>query len=73
MGDHVFICYARQDEDFVLTLAGNLRQRGVPVWLDQWDIRPSADWDLAIDDALYDLPGLLRHAGGGILTLEEEN
>ncbi len=54
MGDHVFLCYARQDEDFVLKLAANLKQRGAPIWLDQWDIPPSADWDLTIDDALYD-------------------
>lgn len=46
MGDHVFLCYARKDEDFVLKLATNLKGRGVPVWLDQWDIPPSADWDL---------------------------
>jgi formylglycine-generating enzyme required for sulfatase activity len=54
MGDHVFLCYARKDENFVLRLAANLKQRGVPVWLDQWDIPLSADWDLTIDDALYD-------------------
>jgi formylglycine-generating enzyme required for sulfatase activity len=54
MGDHVFICYARQDQDFVLKLAANLKERGARVWLDQWDISPSADWDLAIDNALYD-------------------
>jgi len=54
MGDHVFICYARQDQEFVLKLAANLKERGVPVWLDQWDIPASADWDLTIDDALYD-------------------
>jgi formylglycine-generating enzyme required for sulfatase activity len=54
MGDHVFICYARQDQDFVLKLAANLKERGARVWLDQWDISPSADWDLTIDNALYD-------------------
>ena len=53
MSDHVFLCYARKDEDFVLKLAANLKERGAPVWLDQWDIPPSADWDLTIDDALY--------------------
>jgi formylglycine-generating enzyme required for sulfatase activity len=51
---HVFICYAREDQDFVLELARNLKERGVPIWLDQWDIPISADWDLSIDDALYD-------------------
>ena len=54
MGDHVFICYAREDQDFVLKLAANLKERGARVWLDQWDISPSADWDLTIDNALYD-------------------
>jgi len=52
MADHVFICYARQDQDFVLKLAANLKERGARVWLDQWDISPSADWDLTIDNAL---------------------
>jgi formylglycine-generating enzyme required for sulfatase activity len=54
MADHVFICYARQDQDFALKLAANLKERGARVWLDQWDISLSADWDLAIDNALYD-------------------
>lgn len=54
MADHVFICYARKDQDFVLKLAANLKKRGVPIWIDQWDIPPTADWDLTIDNALYD-------------------
>jgi hypothetical protein len=45
MGDHLFICYARQDQEFVLKLAANLKELGVPVWLDQWDIPASTDWD----------------------------
>jgi serine/threonine protein kinase len=51
--NHVFICYAREDEAFVLQLVENLKGRGVPVWLDQWDIPPGADWDRSIDEALY--------------------
>jgi formylglycine-generating enzyme required for sulfatase activity len=54
MGNHVFICYAREDQDFVLKLAANLKERGARVWLDQWDIPPGDDWDLTIDNALYD-------------------
>lgn len=56
---HVFISYAREDEDFVLSLVTNLRRRRVPVWLDQWSIPPGADWDKAIDDALYECARLL--------------
>jgi TIR domain len=54
MRDHVFICYAREDEAFVLQLGEKLKGRGVPVWLDQWDIPPGSDWDRSIDDAIYD-------------------
>ncbi len=54
MGDHVFICYAREDEEFVLKLAKNLKDKGVPVWLDQWNIPPGANWNRTIDVALYD-------------------
>jgi hypothetical protein len=54
MADHVFVCYARDDQEFVLKLAANLKERGVPVWLDQWDIPPSANWNKAIDNAIYE-------------------
>jgi len=54
MGNHVFVCYARLDQAFVLRLAGELRRKGVPVWVDQWDIAPGLDWDREIDRALYD-------------------
>jgi tetratricopeptide (TPR) repeat protein len=53
MDDHVFVCYSRKDEDFALKLATNLKNQGVPIWLDQWDILPSDDWDRSIDKALY--------------------
>jgi hypothetical protein len=43
VGNHVFICYARDDLEFVLKLAANLKARGVTVWLDQ-DLPPGANW-----------------------------
>jgi TIR domain/Elongation factor Tu GTP binding domain len=52
MPDHVFVCYAREDESFVLRLARALKSRGARIWIDQWDIPKSADWDRAIDDAI---------------------
>ena len=33
--DYVFVCYVRQEEDFVLELATNLKNLGISVWLDQ--------------------------------------
>jgi hypothetical protein len=52
MKDHVFICYSHKDEDFVLKLAANLKNRGVSIWLDQWDIPSGANWNRAIEMAL---------------------
>jgi len=51
VGNHIFICYAREDKEFVLKLADRLKSLGVPVWLDT-KIKPSEDWQLAIDKAI---------------------
>lgn len=52
MGDSVFVSYARLDHDFVLQLAQALKEHGVSIWIDQWDIPLGADWDRSIDDAI---------------------
>jgi len=52
MDGQVFICYSRNDESFVEQLARKLKDQGVPVWLDKWDIPSGSDWDLTIDNAL---------------------
>lgn len=59
MDGHVFICYSRNDEDLVLKLATILKQQGVPVWLDQWDIPPGADYNRTIERALNSCARLL--------------
>jgi tetratricopeptide (TPR) repeat protein len=59
MNYHVFICYSRKDEGFVLKLATKLKNRGVPVWLDQWDIPTGANWDRTIETALNESNSLL--------------
>jgi hypothetical protein len=50
--EYVFMCYSRKDEDFVLSLADALKLRGVPVWVDQWDISAADDWDMEVEQAL---------------------
>jgi hypothetical protein len=47
-----FISYSRNDSDFALTLARDLKAAGVAVWLDQLDIEPGMEWDDAIEVAL---------------------
>jgi len=54
MSDCAFVSYARDNQDFVLRLASGLKERGVPVWLDQWDIPAGSDWDRAIDMGLHE-------------------
>jgi hypothetical protein len=43
VSDSVFISYARLDQDCVLQLAQALKERGVPVWIDKWNIPVGAD------------------------------
>lgn len=54
-----FVSYSREDADFALTLAKQLRSAGAHVWVDQLDIKPGQRWDRAIEDALADCPNLL--------------
>ena len=47
-----FISYSRDDSEFDLRLAQDLKAAGANVWLDQLDIKPGRPWDNAIEDAL---------------------
>jgi TIR domain len=47
-----FLSYAREDAEFVLRLAKDLRGGGAGVWVDQLDIAPGQRWDRAVEDAL---------------------
>ena len=47
-----FISYSRDDSEFALRLAQDLKAAAASVWLDQLDIRPGVMWDNAIEDAL---------------------
>jgi hypothetical protein len=54
-----FISYSREDSEFVLRLAGDLKAAGAAVWLDQLDIATGKAWDVAIERALIDCPRLM--------------
>jgi TIR domain len=47
-----FFSYARNDSEFVLKLAKNLRISGANLWLDQLDIVAGQHWDRAVEKAL---------------------
>lgn len=49
----VFVSYSQRDANsFALKLANDLRLAGIPVWIDQLDIRPGTNWDKEIEKAL---------------------
>ena len=54
-----FFSYSREDSDFALRLAGDLKAAGASVWLDQLDIIPGRRWDRAVEDALTNCPRML--------------
>jgi hypothetical protein len=56
-----FICYAREDTEFVFSLTETLinRYRTVLIWLDRLHIKEGEDWDRAVDEALYGCPSFL--------------
>lgn len=48
----IFFSYSRDNSEFVLKLAEELREAGSKVWLDQLDIKPGTRWDKSIETAL---------------------
>ncbi len=55
----IFFSYSRDDSEFVLNLAKNLRKAGATIWLDQLDISPGMRWDSSIEKALSSSKTLL--------------
>src|SRR5882672_1552101 len=46
----VFLSHASEDKEFALDLASHLRERGVDVWLDRWEILPGDSFVAKIFD-----------------------
>jgi ABC-type molybdate transport system ATPase subunit len=54
-----FLSYSRTDSEFALRLSEDLKAAGAAIWLDQTDIDPGEEWDLAVERALLDCPRML--------------
>ena len=57
--DNFFLSYSRSDERFALRFAKDIRTRGIAMWVDQLDIRPSEHWDRAIERAVRECRGIV--------------
>ena len=58
-GTTAFISYSREDSEFVLRMARDLKAAGANVWLDQLDIQPGQRWARALQDAITNSPRFL--------------
>src|SRR5215469_17879089 len=47
-----FVSYSREDSDFALRLAKDLKTKGAKVWMDKLDIRAGQRWELEVETAL---------------------
>lgn len=54
-----FFSYSRDDSEFALRLAADLKAAGANVWLDQLDIEPGQRWAQTVQDALNNCQRLL--------------
>jgi hypothetical protein len=54
-----FFSYCREDSEFALRLAQDVKASGADVWIDQPDIEPGTPWDGAVEDALRNAPPML--------------
>jgi hypothetical protein len=50
----VFLSYQRTDKEAVEYLARRLREAGLQVWLDRWNLIPGEPWQEAVEEALDD-------------------
>ena len=48
----VFLSHNSQDKPAVKTLGTALKQRGLSVWLDEWELRPGLTWQNALEDII---------------------
>ena len=48
----IFFSYAREDAQFALRLATDIRMAGIDIWMDQLDIRAGTRWDTEVENAL---------------------
>jgi len=48
----IFIAHSSLDTGFAKTLARDMKQSGVDVWIDVIDIAPNTDWNASIQEAL---------------------
>jgi hypothetical protein len=52
----VFLCHNGDDKPAVEDIAGQLQQRGIRPWLDEWALRPGDDWLTVLEQQIVNIP-----------------
>lgn len=55
----VFICYSQKDDNIVIELANKLKEDGLQVWIDKWQIEPTDIIELKISEGLQSSRNLI--------------
>ncbi|MEV4429728.1 SAV_2336 N-terminal domain-related protein [Streptomyces sp. R-07] len=69
----VFVSYAHEDGQWAVTLAEDLRRRGLEVWLDRWELSPGQDVAAGLRDGLAKADAMVAVVSPGWLTSEWAN
>jgi WD40 repeat protein/GTPase SAR1 family protein len=48
----VFLCYNQTDKRAVMQVGGQLKERGILPWLDEWELRPGFPWQSALEQQI---------------------
>ena len=59
VSQRAFFSYSRDDSEFAIRLAEDLKAAGANVWMDQLDIEPGMPWDRAVEVAVTNCPHML--------------
>ena len=54
MNFDVFLSHNSKDKPAVIALGTALKERGLSVWLDEWNLQPGLDWQDALEDIVRD-------------------
>jgi HEAT repeat protein len=56
---HIFLSYRGIEADFALQLAADLKNAGVNLWMDRFEIKPGEDWRGSIQQAINDCAAII--------------
>ncbi|MGB7250863.1 MAG: GUN4 domain-containing protein [Phormidesmis sp.] len=60
----VFMCHNGEDKPAVIKIAKQLQIQGIKPWLDEWELRPGLDWQVALEAQIEQIKTAAVFVGG---------